>query len=72
MPVLIGIAGGSASGKSTLAHGLVHLLGQDRVLWLLQDSYYRELHGQTLLSQSYTSGAALTPFSAKFNQSVVL
>ncbi len=48
MPVLIGIAGASASGKSTLAHGLVHKLGQDRVLWLLQDSYYRELHGQTL------------------------
>lgn len=48
MPVLIGIAGGSASGKSTLAHGLVHSLGQERVLWLLQDSYYRELDGLTL------------------------
>ncbi len=48
MPVLIGIAGASASGKSTLAHGLVHSLGQERVLWLLQDSYYRELHGLTL------------------------
>lgn len=48
MPILVGIAGGSASGKSTLAHGLVHALGQDRVLWLLQDSYYRELHGLTL------------------------
>ncbi|MBK6764893.1 MAG: uridine kinase [bacterium] len=48
MPILIGIAGGSASGKTTLAHGLVHALGQDRVLWLLQDSYYRELRNQTL------------------------
>lgn len=48
MPILIGIAGGSASGKTTLAHGLVHTLGQERVLWLLQDSYYRELKNQTL------------------------
>lgn len=48
MPLLIGIAGGSASGKTTLAHGLVHELGPERVLWLLQDSYYRELHGLTL------------------------
>ena len=48
MAILIGIAGGSASGKTTLAHGLVHALGQDRVLWLLQDSYYRELRHQTL------------------------
>ncbi len=48
MPILIGIAGGSASGKTTLAHGLVHALGQERVLWLLQDSYYRELKNQTL------------------------
>lgn len=48
MPILIGIAGGSASGKTTLAHGIVHALGQERVLWLLQDSYYRELKNQTL------------------------
>lgn len=48
MPVLVGIAGASASGKSTLAHGLVHALGPDRVLWVLQDSYYRELHGMSL------------------------
>ncbi len=48
MPILIGIAGGSASGKSTLAHGLVHALGPDRAYWLLQDSYYKELTGQSL------------------------
>jgi uridine kinase len=51
-PILIGIAGASASGKTTLAHGLVHALGQERVLWLLQDSYYRELHGLTLAERA--------------------
>lgn len=47
MSILIGIAGGSASGKTTLAHGLMHAMGPDRVLWLLQDSYYRELRGMS-------------------------
>jgi len=48
MALLVGISGGSGSGKTTLAHGLLHALGTDRALWLLQDSYYRELGGLTL------------------------
>ncbi|MCB9367396.1 MAG: uridine kinase [Calditrichaeota bacterium] len=52
MPLLIGIAGGSASGKTTIAHGLARLLGPDRALYLLQDSYYRELRNKSLAERA--------------------
>ncbi len=41
-PVLVGIAGGSASGKSTLAAALKETLGQ-RALLVLHDRYYHSL-----------------------------
>lgn len=37
---LIGIAGGSGSGKTTFAQKVVKLVGSDQVLHLHQDSYY--------------------------------
>lgn len=37
---LIGIAGGSGSGKSTFAHKIVKLVGSPEVVHLHQDSYY--------------------------------
>jgi uridine kinase len=40
--VVVGIAGGSASGKTTLAQGLAEALGPHRVLVLQQDWYYRD------------------------------
>lgn len=41
--VLIGIAGGSASGKTLVASRIWESLGTDRVLIVKQDSYYRDL-----------------------------
>ncbi len=41
--ILIGIAGGSGSGKSSVAEALIHELGSDRVVILRQDSYYRNI-----------------------------
>ncbi|HOG47328.1 MAG TPA: uridine kinase [Anaerolineae bacterium] len=41
-PFVIGIAGGSASGKSTVVHEIVKALGDDDVLVLMHDSYYRD------------------------------
>jgi uridine kinase len=41
--VLIGIAGGTASGKTLVAERIHEALGTDRVLVLKQDSYYRDL-----------------------------
>lgn len=42
-PVVIGIAGGSGSGKSTVLTRLVELVGRHRVCLLDHDSYYRDL-----------------------------
>ena len=42
-PVVIGIAGGSGSGKSTVLKRLVELVGRHRVCLLDHDSYYRDL-----------------------------
>jgi uridine kinase len=41
--VLIGIAGGSGSGKTLVAETLIRELGSDRVVVLRQDSYYRNI-----------------------------
>lgn len=41
--ILIGIAGGSGSGKTLVARNIVRDLGSDRVVIIDQDSYYRNL-----------------------------
>jgi hypothetical protein len=43
MPVVVGIAGGSASGKTTLARAIISALGEEHVSFLGHDSYYKEL-----------------------------
>ncbi len=42
-PVILGVCGGSGSGKTTFCNQFVHLLGADRVVHLKQDDYYRDL-----------------------------
>src|SRR5262245_3628841 len=46
MSILVGIAGGSGSGKTSFAGELQRRLGADRALILAQDSYYKD--GSTL------------------------
>jgi len=41
--MVIGIAGGSGSGKTTIAEALANDLGPDNVALILHDSYYRDL-----------------------------
>jgi uridine kinase len=41
--VVIGVAGGTASGKTTLVDQIIHFSGGDRVVVLRQDNYYRPL-----------------------------
>ena len=41
-PFLIGVAGGSNSGKTTIAHRLAEMMGDDRLSLLKLDSYYNE------------------------------
>jgi uridine kinase len=45
--LLIGIAGGSASGKSSLAHRLAHDLGSQHCAVIAHDRYYRDHPGLT-------------------------
>jgi uridine kinase len=42
-PVVIGIAGGSGSGKSTVITRIVETIGPDRISVLDHDAYYRDL-----------------------------
>lgn len=44
-PVVIGIAGGTGSGKTTVARAIYDRVGKDRIEWISHDSYYREFEG---------------------------
>ncbi len=44
-PVIIGIAGGTGSGKTTVARSIYETVGRDRIEWISHDSYYREFEG---------------------------
>jgi uridine kinase len=41
-PLIIGIAGGSGSGKTTIAESIVGAIGRDSVVLIQQDAYYRD------------------------------
>jgi uridine kinase len=41
-PLFIAIAGGSGSGKTTIAESVVDIVGRDSVVYLQQDAYYRD------------------------------
>jgi uridine kinase len=45
-PLLVGVAGGSGSGKSSLARALVAALGPARAAMLAHDAYYRDGAGR--------------------------
>jgi len=42
-PLILGVAGGSGSGKSTVVKELVRILGPERTQVIHHDSYYRDL-----------------------------
>ncbi|HQU36861.1 MAG TPA: uridine kinase, partial [Anaerolineales bacterium] len=44
-PLVIGIAGGSGSGKTTVAHAILSRVGHNRTALLQHDSYYKDLSG---------------------------
>lgn len=41
--VIVGVAGGSGSGKTTVAEAIIKGLDPDQVGWLAHDAYYRDL-----------------------------
>jgi len=44
-PLVIGIAGGSGSGKTTVAQAILDRVGADKIAYLQHDSYYKDLTG---------------------------
>jgi uridine kinase len=42
-PIVIGIAGGTGSGKTTVANVILKRVGNHRIAYLQHDAYYREL-----------------------------
>ena len=40
-PVILGVVGDSAAGKTTITRGLVRILGEDRVTHVCTDDYHR-------------------------------
>jgi uridine kinase len=44
-PLVIGIAGGSGSGKTTVAQEILNRVGPDQIAFLQHDSYYKDLTG---------------------------
>ena len=47
-PLVIGIAGGSGSGKTTVAQTILQRVGPDRISFLQHDAYYKDLSGLPL------------------------
>lgn len=44
-PLVIGIAGGSGSGKTTVAQEILERVGPSRIAYIQHDSYYKDLSG---------------------------
>lgn len=42
-PLIIGVAGGSGSGKTTVVNHIIDTIGENDILLLQHDSYYRDL-----------------------------
>jgi uridine kinase len=42
-PVIVGVAGGTASGKTTISEAILDRVGSERVAFIQHDSYYRDI-----------------------------
>jgi len=51
-PLVIGIAGGSGSGKTTVAQTILQRVGPDRISFLQHDAYYKDLSGLPLAQRT--------------------
>jgi len=61
-PVALGVAGGSGSGKTTVAQAILQAVGAHRIAFLAQDSYYRDIDWrseQELLAHNFDHPNAL-------------
>ncbi|MDE3091326.1 MAG: uridine kinase [Chloroflexota bacterium] len=51
-PVLIGVAGGTGSGKTTVSRTILDRVGRDRIAYLQHDAYYRDRAGLPLAERA--------------------
>jgi uridine kinase len=61
-PCVLGVAGGTGSGKTTVARAIVESVGADRITLIEQDSYYRDVDWRNegeLLHHNFDHPAAL-------------
>ena len=61
-PFLLGVAGGTGSGKTTVARAILEAVGRERIAFIQQDSYYRDVEWQSeaeLLHHNFDHPAAL-------------
>lgn len=52
MPLVVGIAGGTGSGKSTFARRLIWAMGPEAAVVVSQDNYYRDLAGMSMTARA--------------------
>jgi uridine kinase len=43
LPIVFGVAGGTGSGKTTVAEAILEQVGAEKIAYLFHDAYYREL-----------------------------
>lgn len=61
-PCILGVAGGTGSGKTTVARSILDAVGQERIAFLEHDSYYRDIEWHSdaeLLHHNFDHPAAL-------------
>ncbi len=61
-PVALGVAGGTGSGKTTVAQNILEGVGRDRIAFLAHDSYYKDVEWRSeeqLLSHNFDHPDAL-------------
>lgn len=51
-PVIIGIAGGTGSGKTTVAYEILERVKQEKIAFLPHDAYYQDLHHLSLTERA--------------------
>ena len=61
-PCILGVAGGTGSGKTTVVRSILEAAGEDRIALIEQDSYYRDIDWRSeadLLRHNFDHPAAL-------------
>ena len=51
-PLVIGIAGGTGSGKTTVANAIVQSVGVDRIVYIAHDAYYCDLSMKSMAERA--------------------